>query len=215
MRGWQACLPERHGIVHRSRTPSTEAVDLEPDRKREILAREALLGARRLDRPRAEAGRERRGGEAAYFEASRVFHPDRYFGKNLGSFRARLERIFQRLSEAHETLDRVAAPRSAATCGRLDPRRTRPSQHGSAAPGRPARRGAPRPAGPPPVPRAGTPARAPSSRRRSARAERAGEGPAPARSRPRRSAATRGRTAVGAGGGGQAAAARAGAPTTR
>ena len=52
----------------------------------------------------------------AYFDASRVFHPDRYYGKNLGSFRARLERIFQRLSEAHETLTealRRAPPREA------------------------------------------------------------------------------------------------------
>lgn len=82
----------------------SEAVDLPLDRKRDILAKEALLG--RDDwtvlgiRPGATADQVK----LAYFEASRVFHPDRYYGKNLGSYRSRLERIFQRLSEAHETL---------------------------------------------------------------------------------------------------------------
>ncbi|MGZ6099296.1 MAG: tetratricopeptide repeat protein [Myxococcaceae bacterium] len=82
----------------------SEAVDLPEDRKREILAKEALLG--RDDwtvlgiRPGASADQVK----LAYFEASRVFHPDRYYGKNLGSYRGRLDRIFQRLSEAHETL---------------------------------------------------------------------------------------------------------------
>ena len=73
---------------------------------------------------------------AAYFEASRVFHPDRYFGKNLGSFRGRLERVFQRLAEAHDTLTetlargrltrRVALAAAAASARRAStpPRRT-------------------------------------------------------------------------------------------
>jgi tetratricopeptide (TPR) repeat protein len=41
---------------------------------------------------------------AAFREASRKFHPDKYFGKNLGSYRARLDRIFKRLVEANQTL---------------------------------------------------------------------------------------------------------------
>ena len=81
-----------------------EPVDLPADRKREILAREetldgdhyAVLGLR----PGATVEQIR----AAYFEASRVFHPDRYYGKNLGSYQARLERIFKRLADAHATL---------------------------------------------------------------------------------------------------------------
>ena len=40
----------------------------------------------------------------AYFAASKAFHPDRYFGRNLGSFRERLERIFKRLKIAHDIL---------------------------------------------------------------------------------------------------------------
>jgi tetratricopeptide (TPR) repeat protein len=82
----------------------SEAVDLPLDRKREILAREALLGRDDWTVLGLKPGASLEAVKGAYFEASKVFHPDRYYGKNLGSFRARLDRIFQRLSEAHESL---------------------------------------------------------------------------------------------------------------
>ncbi|HUM09884.1 MAG TPA: J domain-containing protein [Myxococcaceae bacterium] len=74
------------------------------DRKREILAREALLDRDHWTVLGIKRGADAEAVKLAYFEASRVFHPDRYYGKNLGSYRARLEHIFQRLSEAHEAL---------------------------------------------------------------------------------------------------------------
>ncbi len=40
----------------------------------------------------------------AYFVASKSFHPDRFFGRELGSFKHRLEKIFHQLRTAHETL---------------------------------------------------------------------------------------------------------------
>lgn len=82
-----------------------EEVDLEPERKKEIIALErsldtldhfAVLGVK----PGASAADVKQ----AYYNASRRFHPDRYFGKNLGSFRARMERIFRRLTDAHNVL---------------------------------------------------------------------------------------------------------------
>lgn len=82
-----------------------EEVDLEPERKKEIIDLEraldgmdhfAVLGLR-PGAPAAEA-------KQAYYNASRRYHPDRYFGKNLGSFRARMERIFRRLTDAHNVL---------------------------------------------------------------------------------------------------------------
>lgn len=41
---------------------------------------------------------------AAYFELSKVFHPDSQFGKDLGPYRARMEGVFKRLTEAYEVL---------------------------------------------------------------------------------------------------------------
>ncbi len=82
-----------------------EQVDLEPERKKEIIELERSLDA--LDhfavlglKPGAPASEVKQ----AYYNASRRFHPDRYFGKNLGSFRARMERIFRRLTDAHNVL---------------------------------------------------------------------------------------------------------------
>lgn len=96
----------------------SEAVDLPTDRKREILAREAILARDHWTVLGLKPGASAEAVKLAYFEASRVFHPDRYYGKNLGSYRARLDRIFQRLSEAHEALieaHRQAPPPSSAT----------------------------------------------------------------------------------------------------
>jgi tetratricopeptide (TPR) repeat protein len=40
----------------------------------------------------------------AYFAMIGTFHPDTYFGKQLGGFTKRMEKIFQRLTEAHDVL---------------------------------------------------------------------------------------------------------------
>jgi hypothetical protein len=123
------------GTDRTQQDPLTEAVDLEPDRKREILAREALLGRDDWTVLGLKPGANAEAVKLAYFEASRVFHPDRYYGKNLGSFRARLERIFQRLSEAHETLTEALVSgaghggRAPAADPRADERRARLARH--------------------------------------------------------------------------------------
>jgi curved DNA-binding protein CbpA len=84
----------------------SEDVDLEVDRRREILYLAAsmdgwthwqVLGVT-WNAP-VERVRD------AYREKVKVFHPDRYPGRRLGSFQARLERIFRRLTEARDALD--------------------------------------------------------------------------------------------------------------
>jgi curved DNA-binding protein CbpA len=47
---------------------------------------------------------ERAAVKRAYFSMIGTFHPDTYFGKRLGSFTKRMEKIFQRLTEAHDVL---------------------------------------------------------------------------------------------------------------
>jgi tetratricopeptide (TPR) repeat protein len=106
-----------------------ESVDLPLDRKRDILQREALLGRDHWTVLGLKPGATAEAVKAAYFEASRRFHPDRYYGKNLGSYQGRLERIFHRLSEAHSVLSEALkngpiAPRGSGTDKEVDHQRS-------------------------------------------------------------------------------------------
>jgi len=87
-----------------------EPVDLDKDRRRKVLdtyyrlstlSHYELLGI--------EQSADKKAVKAAYFELVNDFHPDRYFGKNLGSFKPKLERLFARVTEAHDVLTRQAA----------------------------------------------------------------------------------------------------------
>lgn len=49
---------------------------------------------------------DRRAVKSAYYGIVSLFHPDRYFGKRLGTYKAKLEAIFARLTEAQEVLSR-------------------------------------------------------------------------------------------------------------
>ncbi len=43
---------------------------------------------------------------AAYYDLVRTFHPDRFFGKQLGSFESKLLRVFAKITEAYNVLHR-------------------------------------------------------------------------------------------------------------
>lgn len=51
-----------------------------------------------------ERGAEQKAIKRAYFGFASKFHPDRFFGKKLGVNRARIDRIFHRLTAAHDVL---------------------------------------------------------------------------------------------------------------
>lgn len=79
--------------------------DLEPERRREIsllhaqletLSHYDLLGVP----PRADA----RAVKDAYFERSKRFHPDRFFGKRLGRLKPKVEAIFRAITKASDVL---------------------------------------------------------------------------------------------------------------
>ncbi|NBD10962.1 tetratricopeptide repeat protein [Corallococcus sp. Z5C101001] len=117
-----------------------EEVDLEPEQKREIIDLERSLDGMDhhavLGVPRGATAQE---VKQAYYNASRRFHPDRYFGKNLGSFRARLERIFKRLTDAHNALSRQEPPRPPAAAppqAAPPPQAARPAPPAPPVPGR-------------------------------------------------------------------------------
>jgi curved DNA-binding protein CbpA len=88
----------------------SEDVDLDVAHRREILFLAATMDGwthwQALGVPwnaSVDAARD------AYREKVKVFHPDRYPGRRLGSFRPRLERIFRRLTEARDALSEEVA----------------------------------------------------------------------------------------------------------
>jgi curved DNA-binding protein CbpA len=47
---------------------------------------------------------DKKGIKRAYFELAKVMHPDSYFKKNLGKFKPKMEVLFARITDAHDTL---------------------------------------------------------------------------------------------------------------
>ncbi len=84
---------------------SVEEVEVSEERKQEILELDRNLETythfQVLGVPTTANADE---VKKAYYELSRKFHPDRFYGKHLGSFRARIDRIFRRLTEAQNVL---------------------------------------------------------------------------------------------------------------
>jgi cytochrome c-type biogenesis protein CcmH/NrfG len=52
---------------------------------------------------------DRKAIKQAYFERVNVLHPDRFFGRNIGSYKARIDRVFTALTKAHDTLTKRQA----------------------------------------------------------------------------------------------------------
>jgi curved DNA-binding protein CbpA len=95
-----------HSIPLAARSEGTS--ELTPEQQQRILA---------LDQHRAsldhyqllgiEPSADAKAIRAAYYELVRVYHPDRYFGKQLGTLQAPLLRVFGKFSEAYEVLRRA------------------------------------------------------------------------------------------------------------
>ena len=84
-----------------------EAVDLDLDQKRQLIElHQRLESLSHYELLGLEAAADDKAIRAAYYELVRVFHPDRFFGKNLGSFKPKLAKVFGRLTEAYEALHR-------------------------------------------------------------------------------------------------------------
>jgi hypothetical protein len=82
-----------------------EVVELSEAQKKRILnGFYALEGKDYYELLGLDRNSDKKAIRGAYFELSRLFHPDAFFGKNLGSFQTKMESVFKRLTEAYETL---------------------------------------------------------------------------------------------------------------
>jgi len=87
------------------RAALTEPGDLKHNERLRILAVERLLANGTYWEVLGVSGRPSTSEiKRAYFKASKEFHPDRYFGKKLGSFGKKLEKIFNGMRKAYEVL---------------------------------------------------------------------------------------------------------------
>lgn len=82
-----------------------EEVDLDRDHKRRIL--DTFYQLAELDLYEVlgvERTADKKTIKRAYYELAAVHHPDRFFRKKLGSFKQKMEAVFSRVTEAHDTL---------------------------------------------------------------------------------------------------------------
>jgi curved DNA-binding protein CbpA len=82
-----------------------EDVDLERDHRRKIL--DAYYKLSDLDMYEVlgvERKADKKAIKRAYYDLATVHHPDRFFRKKLGSFKQKMEAVFTRVTEAHDTL---------------------------------------------------------------------------------------------------------------
>ncbi len=84
-----------------------EPVDIDLERRRRIL--DVFYRLDQLTHYQlfgVEPTADKKAIKAAYFEVVNVFHPDRYYGKNVGRFKPKLEKVFARLTESYDVLSR-------------------------------------------------------------------------------------------------------------
>jgi tetratricopeptide (TPR) repeat protein len=99
-----AVAPRSGGAGQASKDPLDPGLDLPLELQSRILEFEA-----RLDRPYhqildVDLAADAREIKRAYFRLSKLFHPDRYFRRNLGHYEQRLDRVFKKIAEAYELL---------------------------------------------------------------------------------------------------------------
>jgi hypothetical protein len=85
-----------------------ERVEMSDSDKRHVIAvRRKLRGGTYFDLLGVDGSVGRRELKRAYFRMSKAFHPDRYYQKELGSFRPWLTEIFETLTSAFAVLSDV------------------------------------------------------------------------------------------------------------
>lgn len=79
-------------------------LDLDPEVQKRILVFESRLGEADHALLDVAPGADAREIKKAYFKLSKEFHPDRFFRRDIGDFKQRLDRIFKRIQDAYERL---------------------------------------------------------------------------------------------------------------
>lgn len=104
-------LPELTDATAEERAMHAEPGELSIDEKARVLAGLRLVAAQD---PWAlvgvPPGADKRVIKRAFFERSKLFHPDRFFGRKLGAWQVRINTVFEAISSAHADLLDPQAP---------------------------------------------------------------------------------------------------------
>jgi curved DNA-binding protein CbpA len=103
--GWEPPDAPQTPLTPEEERALSEEVDLDADLRRQVLLTHRALD--RLDHYallRVDRTADRKVLKRAYYDLAAKVHPDKYFRKKLGSFKARMEAIFGRATLAHDTL---------------------------------------------------------------------------------------------------------------
>jgi curved DNA-binding protein CbpA len=100
-------IPRRAKPVTIDPVALAEDVDLSDEQKRAILGKHALLtaGATLFEFLEVSPDADKKALKRHYFKFSKEFHPDRFFGKKLGSYQQRLAEIFKAATDAFAVLE--------------------------------------------------------------------------------------------------------------
>jgi tetratricopeptide (TPR) repeat protein len=110
-----------------------EQIDLTDAQKRSILHKfEVLRGGNLFDILGVDASADKKDLKRAYFKISKEFHPDRFYGRNLGSFKDKLAIIFERATHAFDYLsDDSKRAKYLGEIGSGSPGHQTPKEHGA------------------------------------------------------------------------------------
>ncbi|HMR74457.1 MAG TPA: DnaJ domain-containing protein [Polyangiaceae bacterium] len=98
--------PGNQRTTEATRTESVEIALTEEQQQRIDIMFEQLEGSTHYALLGVAPDAVKKDIKAAYFELIAFFHPDKFFRKELGDYKRKLEQIFQRLTEANEVLTR-------------------------------------------------------------------------------------------------------------
>src|SRR5262245_26341534 len=99
--------PEPKISVKPDAVADADDIEIDEERRRRIdEVFDKLDGLSHYQLLRIDRKASKKDVKEAYYSLIGIFHPDRYFGKRVGDYKRRLERVFERMTQAYNVLSR-------------------------------------------------------------------------------------------------------------
>jgi len=100
----QTPVPKGGPLTPEEEAALAEEVDLDLDFRKAVLGKHRKLNADHYEILGVARNADRKAIKRVYFDLAARFHPDRYFRKQLGSFKVRMEAVFAAVTTANDVL---------------------------------------------------------------------------------------------------------------